>query len=274
VSTILPPTETVPINEAVPSMLDGAVPANEGLSPELAPQLELASDSLSDLDVRIEAFEDIIDSEVGDTELIRARNLERLVSKIARDAGAQNLAVGARGFRQLYLKFDGGNPTGSQKDRVAFAQAMDALRRGYDTICVATCGNYGAAMSLAAELAGLRCVIFIPDGYHSKRLSEMTAHHAEIIFVPGDYEAAVEAARERSATNEWYDANPGGANVAIQLAAYGQIAWEIYDELRDAPAVVAVPVSNGTTIAGIWRGFVSLYRRGKTSRVPKIVAGS
>jgi threonine synthase len=60
----------------------------------------------------------------------------------------------------------------------------------------------------------------------------------------------------------------------IQLRAYGEIAYEIYDELRDAPAAVAVPVSNGTTLAGVFRGFQSLHRRGKTSRMPRIIAGS
>jgi threonine synthase len=60
----------------------------------------------------------------------------------------------------------------------------------------------------------------------------------------------------------------------IQFRAYGEIAYEIYDELRDAPAMVAMPVSNGTTLAGVYKGFVSLYRRGKTSKIPSIVAGS
>lgn len=73
---------------------------------------------------------------------------------------------------------------------------------------------------------------------------------------------------------EYYDANPGGSNTLTQLRAYGQIAYEIYDELRDAPFALAAPVSNGTTLAGIYRGFLSLYRRGKTSRVPHMVAGS
>jgi len=59
-----------------------------------------------------------------------------------------------------------------------------------------------------------------------------------------------------------------------QLRAYGEIAYEIYDELRDAPAVIAMPVSNGTTLAGVYKGFASLYRRGKTSKIPRIVAGS
>ena len=95
----------------------------------------------------MESFEIILDSEVGDTNLTRARNIEREI-----------------GLRQVYLKFEGGNPTGTQKDRIAFAQALDALRRGYDEITVASCGNYGTAVALAASLAGLRCLIYIPAG--------------------------------------------------------------------------------------------------------------
>ena len=102
----------------------------------------------------------------------------------------------------------------------------------------------------------------------------MTSYGAEIISVKGDYEHAVLVSRGRAEESDMYDANPGGANTAIQLKAYGEMAYEIYDELRDAPAVVALPVSNGTTLAGIYRGFVSLYRRGKTSRIPRMVAGS
>ena len=102
----------------------------------------------------------------------------------------------------------------------------------------------------------------------------MAALGAEIRKVPGDYEAAVDAARRFAAENDCYDANPGGDNTVLQLQAYGEIAYEIYDELRDAPAAIAAPVSNGTTLAGLYRGFLSLYRRGKTSHMPRIVAGS
>jgi threonine synthase len=129
-------------------------------------------------------------------------------------------------------------------------------------------------MALAGAMAGLRCIIFVPESYHTKRNQEIVAQGAEIIRVPGDYEHAVKASQERAEKDELYDANPGGANTDIQLRAYGEIAYEIYDELRDAPAAVAVPVSNGTTLAGIYKGFVSLYRRGKTSRIPYMVAGS
>ncbi len=237
--------------------LDGATANPVPIAPDVDFRTAAASDLAIPLDERIEAYEDLIDSEVGDTTLARARNLER-----------------GTGIRQLYLKFEGGNPTGTQKDRIAFSQAMDALRRGFDSITLATCGNYGAAMAVAAKRAGLRCLVYLPETYHTRRIGEIIAGGAEIVRSPGDYEHALELSRERADLDEIYDANPGGANTALQLKAYGEIAYEIYDELRDAPAAVAISVSNGTTLAGIYRGFLSLYRRGKTSRMPRFIAGS
>ena len=57
---------------------------------------------------------------------------------------------------------------------------VDAVRRGFDTLTVATCGNYGAAMALAAGAAGLRCVIFIPGSYQTRRVEQMAAHVAAV----------------------------------------------------------------------------------------------
>lgn len=227
------------------------------ITTELETQKLVAADVTRSIDERLEAYEDIMDSEIGDTTMTRARNIEREV-----------------GLRQIYLKFEGGNPTGTQKDRIAFAQALDALRRGFDAVTMATCGNYGVAMALAASLAGLKCFIYIPEAYHTKRVQEIQNYKSEIVRIPGDYEKAVKASREFAATHEIYDANPGGPNTVLQLKAYGEIANEIYDELREAPAIVAVPVSNGTTLAGIYKGFLSLHRRGKISRMPLMVAGS
>lgn len=227
------------------------------LDPESQELRAVAADRDQSLEDRITALEDIIESEVGDTAFSRARNIEREV-----------------GLRQIYLKFEGGNPTGTHKDRIACAQVLDALRRDFATITVASCGNYGAAVAFAASLCGMRCSVHIPADYHTRRIDEIGRLGAEIHRVAGDYEAAVEASREQAAREECYDGNPGGPNTDLQLRAYGQIAYEIYDELRDAPAAVGVPVSNGTLLAGIHRGFQSLYRRGKTSRIPHMVAGS
>lgn len=238
-------------------LLDGARAGPWVLPPELEARRSVATDTSQPVETRLEAFEDLIDAEIGDTDLNRARNIER-----------------DTGIRQLYLKFEGASPSGTQKDRIAFAQALDALRRGYGAVTVATCGNYGVAMAQAAKMAGIGCHIVIPSGYKTRRIDEMRGHGAEIERVDTDYEGAVIRSRAVAEERELYDANPGGANTDLQIRAYGTIAYEIYDELRDAPAAICVPVSNGTTLAGIHRGFVSLHLRGKTSRIPKIVAGS
>jgi len=244
-------------SDNIDNILDGAKSQFPPIAPELDSQRKIAADRNLSLEERLEAFEDIIDSEIGDTNLTRARNIEREF-----------------GLRQIFLKFEGTTPTGTQKDRIAFAQVMDALRRGYDAITVATCGNYGAAISLAASIAGVDCEIYIPEKYHTSRIKEIENNGAKIIRVTGDYENAVKVSQEIADKKEYYDANAGGDNTMIQFRAYGEIAYEIYDELRDAPAAVAMPVSNGTTLAGVYKGFVSLYRRGKTSKIPRIVAGS
>lgn len=224
---------------------------------EIEEQMLSASDPGLTLEQRVELFEDIIVSEVGDTLLVRAKNIEREI-----------------GLRQVFLKFEGGNPSGTQKDRIAFAQVHDALRRDFHTISLASCGNYGSAVAFAASLAGIKCRVFIPETYHTKREEEMRRFGAEIIRTGRNYEEAVQNSRDEAYDNEYYDANPGGDNIGLQLKAYSQIAEEIFDELRDAPYAVAIPVSNGTTLAGIHRGFLNLYRRGKTSRIPRIIAGS
>ncbi len=239
------------------NILDGVKSAEIKITKEVRNLSDMVKDSELPIIDRIEYFEDIISIEVGDTSLNRARNLERELS-----------------IRQLYIKYEGENPTGTQKDRIAFAQVHDAFRRDYDVISLATCGNYGVAVAYAAFLAGMKCKIFIPETYHTERVKEMESFEAEIIRLPGTYEDTVTESSKLATDNEWYDANPGGVNTPLQIKAYAEIANEIYDQLRDAPKYIAAPVSNGTLLAGVYRGFVSLYKRGKTSRIPMFVAGS
>lgn len=239
------------------NLKDGVKTAENKVSSEARKLSELVKDTTKSLVDRLECYEDIISLEVGDTGLSRAKTLEREFD-----------------IRQLYVKYEGDNPTGTQKDRIAFAQLYDALRREYKVISLATCGNYGVAMALASDLAGITCKIYIPKSYHTDRIKEMEELNAEIIRLPGSYEDVVMASTAHANKNGWYDANPGGANTPLQISAYAQIAQEVFEDLGDAPKYCAVPVSNGTLFAGIYRGFVSLYKRGKTSRIPKMIAAS
>lgn len=199
-------------------------------------------------------FRELMGRETGSTSLLRARNL-------GRDLGIPN----------LYLKFEAGNPTGTHKDRIAFAHCLDALELGQTTISVATCGNYGAAVSHAAQLAGLNVVVFIPAGFHSPRIPEMEAAGASIRRVPGSYEDTVVASREAAFREGWYDANPGDANADLQLKAYAPIAAEIVEQLGAWPGVVACPVSNGTLLGGLYLGFEAMASE---KSMPHLVAGS
>lgn len=236
---------------------DGVKSVEIKVSSETRKLSDFVKDKSKSLIDRLESFEDIINLEVGDTGLSRAKTIEREFD-----------------IRQLYIKYEGDNPTGTQKDRIAFAQVYDAIRRDYDTISLATCGNYGVAVALAAHLAGITCKIFIPSSYHTERIKEMEALNAEIIRLDGSYEDVVKSSTDYAFEYEWYDANPGGVNTPLQITAYAQIAYEIVDDLGDAPKYCAAPVSNGTLFAGIYRGFVTLYKRGKTSRIPKMIAAS
>ncbi len=238
-------------------MLDGVLPRPIHLTRDVESLAREVRDTALSITDRLESLEDIINLEVGDTALTRLRNLER-----------------DHGLRQLYIKFEGDNPTGTQKDRIAFAQVYDAIRRGYNTVALATCGNYGVAMAFACALAGLECRVYIPASYHTERIREMENYQADIIRLPGTYEEVVTASSREARKKDFYDANPGASNTPLQLKAYSEIASEIYDQLRDAPKFVACPVSNGTLLAGVFRGFVNLYKRGKTSRIPHFIAGS
>ncbi|PPK86531.1 threonine synthase-related protein [Neolewinella xylanilytica] len=211
-----------------------------------APQLE-----------RIRAFSEIIDREIGDTWLRRSRGLERDF-----DQG------------KLYLKFEGDNPTGTQKDRIAFAHVEEALSENFDRVALATCGNYGVAVALAAYLAGLHCEIFIPAGYHSKRIEEMERLGAKLHRPVGTYEDTVAISRQWALERGCYDANPGGDNTDLQLRAYAQIANEITQSLATVPDRIAVPVSNGTLLAGIFSGFERLLKNGHIDKLPRMIGAS
>src|SRR5581483_11770660 len=110
-------------------------------------------------------------AEAGSTLFSRGRNLET-----------------ALGVRTIHLKFEGSNPTGTQKDRIARHCYDEAHAQGFDTITVATCGNFGASVAWACSHNGIRPTVFVPSDYHTPRIVEMETLGARIIRVPGDYE--------------------------------------------------------------------------------------
>lgn len=196
--------------------------------------------------------------DVGSTLFSRARNLEREL-----------------GLRSVHLKFEGSNPTGTQKDRIARLAYDDAHAQGFDTITVATCGNFGASLAWACSHNGIRPAVFVPSDYHTPRIVEMEQKGARIVRVPGDYEDAVAASRDAAKQYGWYDANPGSdSQWELARRGYGRIAHEIVEALGRMPDSVAVAVGNGTTLAGVYDGFREAARARGESRLPRMVGAS
>ncbi len=197
---------------------------------------------------------------VGSTTFIESKNLARHV-----------------GCERLYLKFEGGNPTGTQKDRIALAIMDSAKQKNAKAVTAATCGNFGAALAWAARVFDIPSHIFIPEGYHvpKDRMKRIKETGAELHFAPGQYEDLVELSSKTAKEEGWFDANPGVDGVKeISIEAYADVSQEIYRDIRRPPHFVFVPVGNGTTIAGIHLGFKRLFQAGKIQFLPRMVATS
>jgi threonine synthase len=197
---------------------------------------------------------------IGNTTFIEAKNLATFL-----------------GCDRLYLKFEGSNPTGTQKDRIALALIEDAFKNNYKVITTATCGNFGAALAYVAKNFGLETHIYIPTNYHpaKNRINYLQQANTHIHYIEGHYEDAVTFSSEIAEEENYYNANPGISRVKdLSFSAYSEISLELYKNLRRVPDYVFCPVGNGTTVAGIHLGFKKLYTEGKISKVPKIIATS
>ncbi len=197
------------------------------------------------------------DSDPGGTPVLRAKSLEQLFS-----------------FKRIFLKYEGVNPSGTHKDRAAFRHVKYAVEKGFDTIAVGTCGNYGVSLSYYARQFGIKAEVYIPRRYQSTKIHTIMRNGAIVNEVPGAYEDAVEMSRDLAIDNGWYDANPGNNTTDISYEAYANIAYEIFEQFGRAPDAVAVPVGNGTTLYGIYTGFKHLRSAGLIDKIPRIMGAS
>jgi len=195
---------------------------------------------------------------IGETVLLRSRNIEPLL-----------------GHSRIFLKFEGGNLSGTHKDRAALACLRIAKKMGYDSLAIATCGNFGAAFSHLAKGFGVETHVYIPAGYHSERIDEIASLGSVIHRVKGTYEDAVSVSGVEAKDHGWFNANPGEEiNTEAAVEGYANIAYEIFRDLGRVPDAVAVPVGNGTTLAGVYHGFKALSDKGKADSIPRMIAAS
>jgi len=167
----------------------------------------------------------------------------------------------------LYFKCEFQNPTGSFKDRASALEVTLAL--GYSEIVVATTGNMGASLSAYAALAGMKIIVFIPEGIHNSKIDQMQMYGAVIISIKGDYTDAMIAAEQYHLVHP--DSYLAG-DYGIRIEGTKSVGFEICEQLEwTVPDYIVVPMGNGTLLYSIYKAFEDLYATGIIDGVPGII---
>jgi threonine synthase len=181
----------------------------------------------------------------------------------------------ALGVERLYVKDETRNPTWSYKDRLAAVAVSRAAADGAETVVVATTGNHGAAVAAYAAAAGLRCVVLTLESVPQTMKTLMQVYGAEVVALrtgPQRWQLMAEAVRERGWVPMSGFRNPPVGSNPFGVDGYKTIAYELVEQLGDAPDVVVVPTAYADGLAGIGRGFADLRALGVVGRVPRLVA--
>jgi threonine synthase len=168
----------------------------------------------------------------------------------------------------LYVKFEGLNPTGSFKDRGMTVAISEAYGRGARAVICASTGNTAASAAAYAARAGLRCIVIIPQGkVAAGKLAGAIAYGAEVIQIDGSFDDALSLVVQIS--ERWPIALVNSLN-PYRLEGQKTAAFEICDVLGSAPDWLCLPVGNAGNITAYWMGFRQ-YHSLKQTGLPQIL---
>ncbi|MDQ0256935.1 threonine synthase [Evansella vedderi] len=169
---------------------------------------------------------------------------------------------------ELYVKYEGANPTGSFKDRGMVMAVAKAKEEGSEAIMCASTGNTSAAAAAYAARAGLRCIVVIPDGKIAMgKLAQAVMYGAEIYAIKGNFDNALGMVRNLSEVSPITLVNSVNP---YRIEGQKTAAFEVCDQLGgSAPDVLAIPVGNAGNITAYWKGFKE-YNELKGSGLPEM----
>src|SRR5205814_1442750 len=171
--------------------------------------------------------------------------------------------------RRVLLKCEGLNPTGSFKDRgmtVAVSKAVEQRAQGL--ICAST-GNTSASAAAYAARAGIRCAVVLPAGkIASGKLVQAIAHGARIVSINGNFDDALRIVRELGGQDEFAIVNSINPD---RIAGQKTAAFEIVDELGEAPDIHILPLGNAGNLTAYAAGYSEYKQLGKSRAVPRMI---
>lgn len=189
----------------------------------------------------------------GDTPLLKCNNL------------AQHLGI----IADVYLKFDGLNPTCSFKDRGMTYAVSKAVEAGSKTIICASTGNTSASAAAYAARAGIKSVVLIPKGKIAYgKLSQAILYGAKIIQIDGNFDDALKAVIAISKDHPLTLVNSVNPH---RLQGQMTAAFEVVDVLGDAPDYHFLPVGNAGNISAYWMGYKTYQKDGLAKKLPKMM---
>jgi len=167
----------------------------------------------------------------------------------------------------LSLKLDGSNPTGSAKDRGSAVVATAARETGHETVACASTGNAAASIAAYAARGDLDCSIFVPEELPDAKATQPMVYDASVCTVDGSYGDAYDRCRAAVADRDWVDRSAGATPYAP--AGTRTLGFELAEEA--VPDWIAVPIGNGGTIAGVYRGWQLYTEMGYAPEPPRFL---
>lgn len=178
--------------------------------------------------------------------------------------------VWAQAFgREVAFKLETLNPTGSYKDRGSAVLASFLLSRGVEQAVEDSSGNAGASFAAYASRAGIRARVFVPDGAAGPKRAQIAAYGAEVVRVLGPRSNAAEAVRRAADAGAVYASH---AYLPHGLTGYATLAYELLEDLGQAPGTVLAPAGQGNLLLALGRGFQALAQAGLIRTLPRLVA--
>ncbi len=173
-------------------------------------------------------------------------------------------------LKNLYVKDEGGNPTGSFKDRGMTVGVTKALEFNVKNLICASTGNTSSSLAAYAAKAGLNCIVLIPSGKIALgKLAQAVIYGAKVLAVKGNFDDALRLVVELSSRPEFYLLNSLNP---YRLEGQKTAAFEIYEQLGNrAPDWLIIPVGNAGNISAYWKGFEELSLLGLSNLKPKMV---
>ncbi|MBU0503585.1 MAG: threonine synthase [Candidatus Omnitrophota bacterium] len=189
----------------------------------------------------------------GNTPLIYAPYLSKLLGK----------------YSEVYLKYEGLNPTGSFKDRGMTLAISKSCEEGSKAVMCASTGNTSASAAAYAARAGIKCIVLIPSGAIALgKLSQALIHGAVVLAVDGNFDDALELVKEITAK---YPITLVNSLNPFRIEGQKTASFEICDFLADSPDYQVMPVGNAGNITAYWKGYKEYKKIGRTSKLPRML---